>query len=467
MESLVARTSSTNPPYAETVSKYIKETNADPAFVAAEIAKYASSLAMENLDFVAWHWVKKQGLAPPPLNTAPPFTSLQVPYVTMAEGLKVGANTGFTIRGYYIGGKLGVTGKGTDMYIMNMLDESGVHDLLVFGDKVKVANEFVKSLTPLDKIRLTGVSTFGGDKNKSPVLSGGDYTNFQKVVNDPNNDLKIPQVTAVPPTPLKQLEIFESALVRGLGYSYEIQPYVGCPNCKSKFRDNQQADRPAECNDRDIKGGGKKKGCGIVTAKNLVFTTLVIVDNKFDVKLKFNPDMVVPEATLKDITDNLKPVWAIGSLQKNDTFRVDWYEIEEKLRSGPISGPNTGTGLPSGTTIAPTPAVPTTTSIPPTPTASIPVPVTVTATPQGMTVTTGTVSTQPTAMIASAELQRVIDEELMEYMNIFQGTANVPEVLDFLKRRNISEDNGKLIILEAVMQKKITKDGNTIRKVAR
>ncbi len=55
----------------------------------------------------------------------------------------------------------------------------------------------------------------------------------------------------------------------------------------------------------------------------------------------------------------------------------------------------------------------------------------------------------------------------MEYMNIFQGSANVGEILDFFKRRSITEESGKLIILEAIMQKKIVKDGNTVRKVAR
>ena len=129
------RTSSTNPPYADTVAKYLKETNADREKVAADIAKYAASLGYpDNLDFAAWHWVKKQGLQPPPLNQQAPFTVLDKPYVTMAEGLKVPTNTGFNIRGYFIHGKLGATKKGNDMYVFTMVDESGVRDVLIFGE---------------------------------------------------------------------------------------------------------------------------------------------------------------------------------------------------------------------------------------------------------------------------------------------------------------------------------------------
>src|SRR5439155_21814232 len=225
------RTSSTNPPYSETVAKYVKETNSDPTVVATEIAKYGASLGMSNMDFVAWHWVKKQGLQPPPLNQAAPFTVLDKPYISMAEGLKIATNTGYTIRGYLIKGKLGSTKKGNDMFVFTMVDESGARDVLVFGDKVKTAADFAAGLKKMDKIRLTSIQTMAGKDQPRPALSGGVYTGYTKIVDDHENVFKLPKFTDIAPTALKELEVFETALVRGLSYSYEIARYTGCPNC--------------------------------------------------------------------------------------------------------------------------------------------------------------------------------------------------------------------------------------------
>src|SRR5439155_142833 len=152
--------------------------------------------------------------------------------------------------------------------------------------------------------------------------------------------------------------------------------------------------RPAECNDREFKGN-KKKGCGIVTAKEMAFTTLVVVDQRFDVKLKLSPEQTIPEATLKEITDALKPVRAIGSLQKNDTFRVDWYEIED----GPNASPATA---PTGTTTA-------TVTVTTTPTVVTTAPLTVTPTPN----TTVTYSIPaPAQVLTPGDIQKLVDEDL-------------------------------------------------------
>src|SRR5207302_11332448 len=69
-----------------------------------------------------------------------------------------------------------------------------------------------------------------------------------------------------------------------------------------------------------------------------------------------------------------------------------------------------------------------------------------------------------TPSTTTTDVQKLVDEVLMEYMNVFQ-TASMEGVLDYFNRRNVPEEKAKSVVLEAIMQKKIAKDGNTIRKV--
>src|SRR5205807_6741913 len=108
-------------------------------------------------------------------------------------------------------GKLGATKKGNDMYVFTMADETGVRDVLVFGEKVKTAAEFGAGLKAKDIIRLTSIQVMSS-KDQAPALSGGNYTGYTRIVEDKENVFKLPKFGEIVPTALRELEIFETAL---------------------------------------------------------------------------------------------------------------------------------------------------------------------------------------------------------------------------------------------------------------
>lgn len=444
------------PPLTETLNKYVEETGGDRAKILGQIEEFARRLGTPNqLDFAAWLWVRNQGSQPPALTLSTPFSTIDKPYITMAEALQIaGDNTSFVIRGWLFGYKNIKTKKNTDMVAIGLADESGLRDVLVFGEMVTTLEKLSPALGEV--IVCKGAQVFRGDKPEPAISVSGNYASFGKLA-DPK-EMNLPAIRSLPRTNANAIKTYVPALLRVLQTSYNIKKYTGCPQCKSKFKDEVEPGRKAEC------VGNKKKnrvGCGLVDAVELQIVTIVGFDNTRGVKLSVPIDFHLDEETLKSLNQR----WLIvaGDLGKGDDFRVKWFAPEDQLPTPDTATPNTGTPV--------TPAAPAQT--PTTQTV-------VTPTGEKVTVTTVTVSTPQvssgmgtpvTIPTTAAPVESTVPlpadltpyvVKIVDYVTIFEGKQTLEELVDYFKRAKIPVNVGKAAIVEAVTQGKLKQSGTTI-----
>lgn len=437
------------PPLTETLNKYVEETGADRAKTLGQIEEFARRLGTpDQLDFSAWLWVRNQGSQPPALTLSTPFSTIDKPYITMAEALQIaGDNTSFIIRGWLFGYKNIKTKKNTDMVAIGLADESGFRDVLVFGEMVTSLEKLSPALGEV--LVCKGAQVFRGDKPEPAISISGNYASFGKLA-DPK-EMNLPAIRSLPRTNANAIKTYVPALLRVIQTSYNIKTYTGCPQCKSKFKDEVEPGRKAEC------VGNKKKnrvGCGLVDAAQLQIITIVGFDNTRGVKLSVPIDFHLSEETLKSLNQR----WLIvaGDLGKGDDFRVKWFAPEDQLPTPDTATPNTGTPGTPATTPAVTPQVAVAVSTPAPVIASVPQVGVGTPT----TIPSATAPVEPTVPLPADLTPYVV--KIVDYVTIFEGKQTLEELVDYFKRAKIPVNVGKAAIIEAVTQGKLKQSGTTI-----
>jgi len=416
------------PPYQETVQKYAKETGLDLKTVTDAIEEHRVKLRTKNLNVAAWSYVLAQGKAPPALKAdSIPFVMSDKPWLTIAEILKpdsgLAENTGFNLRGYVFGQREWTSKEGKPGLALTIGDDSGVSDVAYFGKQVEAIKAL--DLQDLDAIFVSQAQLSRNTKDqKLGIRCTGNYSTTQKITPSEKN---LGPVTAIAPSAINQLQVYQSAMIRGLAFDQKPFSYVGCPKCMSKLSSPVPEGKMAECPGNPEK---RRASCGLVTSTKHSWATIRINDDDGEIACKFSPDFHIDEETAKKFLNRF--LLAVGTLSDKGDFNVLWFTPEDEV---PAPAP---AAVPVETPVTVTVTTPTVT------------------TPQLTNVSTPTVTvTVPTntPAIGSAGIGPV----LLRWLKLFTP-APEDALIAFATTKGVSKDEAKSVIAELLEFGQVVRD---------
>jgi hypothetical protein len=447
------------PPFNDTVQKFAKDSGKSVADITAAITNFAANYGEngKNLDVMAWLYVQNQGMSPPALQASSvPFSTLDKPYITLAEALKadspIGENTGFNVRGWVLGDpREGKSSTGGPAMYITLADGSATYDINIYGKQV----DSMKSLgiNMFDAIFIKNcqkhIRNQNGEALTSPRLQvSGTFSEAKKIK---VGEYDLVSITDIPPKPLDSLKPYETAYVKGMVFDTSQREYSGCPHCMKKFSDKIAYGRPATCPGNSEKG---RASCGDVIATRLVWTEIQINDMTGELTMSFSPSFEYTEEQLKAM--RMKTVVAIGYLEpENNKLNARYLNTEENFykmmgasTAPKAQVPSSTSTQPSVTVTAPHAAPATITTMPTTP-------ATASATPPAPTATTSEMSSLPPSSAVAPILESWV--RLM-------GPKTEAEIIKFLnEKKKIPTEAIKLTLKEMIDVGAVVSDNGKIR----